>query len=357
MKTRIGRIGAVLAVGVAVLAGLILASFALPIPLWRTGELPAPPMALIPGGPELAMPRRLWVDTDAACGHGRTTDPDDCFALLLLARAPGVEIAGISTVHGNAAIEVTERTTRELAALLEREGASAGGVHRGASALREALEKGPLTLVALGPLTNIAAALAHSPDLRRNVARLVAVMGRTPGHLFHPGEGAQGGMLFGHGPVFRDFNFDQDSDAAARVLAMNLPMTLVPYVAARQVSLTGEDLAVLEADGGAAAWVAWRARPWLSFWRQDIGKPGFYPFDVLAAAYVLRPGLFSCARTSAVVAKDKKLWGWIYGPEGVLVGIDATERPDARAAGSVLYCPEVAAAAHDWIVAGLAGAQ
>jgi hypothetical protein len=35
-------------------------------------------------------------------------------------------------------------------------------------------------------------------------------------------------MLFGHGPVFRDFNFDQDRGGAAALLGMALPVTLVP---------------------------------------------------------------------------------------------------------------------------------
>jgi hypothetical protein len=77
-------------------------SFTIPIEVWRTGELPAPPLGLVDGGPAVDMPARIWIDTDAACGHSRTTDPDDCFVLLLLAHAPGVRIAGISTVFGNA---------------------------------------------------------------------------------------------------------------------------------------------------------------------------------------------------------------------------------------------------------------
>lgn len=85
-------------------------------------------------------------------------------------------------------------------------------------ALIVALETGPLTILALGPLTNIAQALTARPDLVANIARLIAVMGRRQGHLFHPAEGEGHGILFGHGPVFRDFNFDQDREAAARVL-------------------------------------------------------------------------------------------------------------------------------------------
>ena len=174
------------------------------------------------------------------------------------------------------------------------------------AALQKALADGPLTLVSLGPLTNVAAALTDRPDLRANVARLVAVMGRRPGHLFHPAEGAGGGILFGHGPVFRDFNFDQDRQAATTVIAMGLPTTLVPYEVARQVMLGDADLGRMDAAGNPAAWVARRARGWLDFWQEDIGREGFYPFDLLAAAYVVEPRLFDCAQAHAWVSQDSQ---------------------------------------------------
>lgn len=109
-------------------------------------------------------------------------------------------------------------------------------------------------------LTNVAAPLRGRPDLLDHVSRLVAVMGRRRGHLFHPGEGSGRGILFGHGPVFRDFNYDQDRDAAAAVLGFGLPTTLIPYEAAWEVALDASDLARLEQAGPASAWVAARAR-------------------------------------------------------------------------------------------------
>ena len=343
------RLATALAAAVVVLAVLLLATFAIPVRVWRTGERPAPPLPVIAGGPPVAMPKRVWIDTDAACGESPTTDPDDCFALLMLAGAPEIEIAGISVVHGNAGPEVTERTTRALVAVLEPEDGPLE-VHRGAAALRTALGAGPLTIVALGPLTNIAAALQGRPDLRKNVGRLVAVMGRRPGHLFHPSEGAGGGMLFGHGPVFRDFNFEKDREAAAKVLAMRLPLTLIPYEAARQISVTARDLERLEAAGAPARWVASRAGGWLAFWQEEVGKSGFYPFDLVAAAYVLRHEGFGCAATEASVAEDERLWGWVYGPEALLVGTDAHHVSEARASGAVLYCPEVDERVHAWLM-------
>jgi purine nucleosidase len=72
-------------------------------------------------GPVVSMPERIWLDADAACGASRTTDRDDCLAILLLARTPGLEIADISTVFGNAPLTVTDHTTRDLMAMLKRE--------------------------------------------------------------------------------------------------------------------------------------------------------------------------------------------------------------------------------------------
>jgi inosine-uridine nucleoside N-ribohydrolase len=94
--------------------------------------MPVPPLPLVRGGPVVVLPRRVWIDTDAACGHARTADPDDCLAILLLARSPGVELVGISTVFGNAPLEVTDRTARELADLLQREDVEVP-VYRGAA--------------------------------------------------------------------------------------------------------------------------------------------------------------------------------------------------------------------------------
>lgn len=98
--------------------GLAALLLAMPVPIWRTGRLPAPPLPVMENGPKVAMSHRIWIDTDAACGLNRRADPDDCLALLLLAHAPDIEIAGISTVFGNADIEDTDRTARVLAGIL-----------------------------------------------------------------------------------------------------------------------------------------------------------------------------------------------------------------------------------------------
>ncbi|MGH7527938.1 MAG: nucleoside hydrolase [Gemmatimonadales bacterium] len=360
-----------LSLGLAVLVVLALLTFALPIRTWRTGQLPAPPLPVISGGPAVSLPDRLWIDTDAACGTGRTTDPDDCFAILLLARAAGARLVGISSVHGNASLPVTDSTTRELMRVLEQEGLAAPPVYRGSAgemgedaaatpepahdALRQALEDGPLTLVSLGPLTNVAAALNGRPALQARVGRIIAVMGRRPGHLFHPAEGAGKGILFGHGPVFRDFNFDKDRAAATAVLRLGLPTTLIPYEAAREVSLTAADVARLESGGAAAAWVAARARGWLDFWKEEVGRDGFYPFDLLAGAYLVAPQQFNCAPAAAWVGEDTRLWHLFSSPPALMIGLESERPEEVRASGRVVYCPGAGPGMHGWLMGRLTG--
>jgi inosine-uridine nucleoside N-ribohydrolase len=309
---------------IGAVAALLAVLLALPVDEWRTGDQGLMPLESVPVVATPPLARRLWIDTDAACGQGPRIDPDDCFAIALLARSGRFEIVGVSAVAGNAPLEVVERTTRELAAVLSLD--LRVDDHR--KALQEALEQGPLTILALGPLTNIAAALAERPALAARVERLVAVMGRRPGHLFHPAEGAGGGMLFGHGPVFRDFNFVQDIEAASRILALGLPMSLVPYDAARGVEITAADLDRMETT---LPWIARRARGWLEYWRTDIGRDGFFPFDLLAAAYVLEPSWFRCTPVDVRVAEDRTLFIPFWRPTALLVAVDESS-PHA------LYC-------------------
>lgn len=362
---RIRKTLKVIGVVATAVIGLAVLLLAMPVPVWRTGRLPVPPLPVLENGPKVEISERVWIDTDAACGLDRRADPDDCLALMLLARAPEIEIAGISTVFGNANLEETDRAARALADKLRSDGAPIPDVLRGAAAsgaaptqaqagLRHALEDGPLTILALGPLTNISAALKGRPDLQRNVVRIVAVMGRRPGHIFHPSEGNGQGMLFGHGPVFRDLNFDKDRAAATELINMGLPMSLVPYDAARGVSVTEADLDRIARSGDTGSWVASGARGWLDFWQEDIGLDGFHPFDLLAGAYVLKSDLFDCAVAQAWVSHDDRLNNfWFFDPVALQVGFPA-ERPDNPLAKTELtYCLRIGPASSAWLMGEL----
>ena len=338
------------AVGGPALLALLALTPALPIRSWRTGRLPARALPYT-----LTAPRdrpgsgRVWIDADAACGTGARTDVDDCLAIWALARSKRVEIVGLSTVFGNAPVDITDRTTRELVARLESWRGPRPGVFRGAGeplaaaarpndaqrAMEAALGHGPLTLVALGPLTNVAEVLRAQPEMGSQIAEVVAVMGRREGHLFHPSEGNGRGSYLGHGPVFRDFNFCVDPEAVRIVLRSQVRLTLIPYDAATRCEVTAADLDRLARRDEAGAWISARSRRWLAFWHSSIGREGFFPFDLIGASYITQPTHFRCARVTGWVGADETrpmadLW-----PEALLIG-DPEGTPSVSA--SVLTC-------------------
>jgi inosine-uridine nucleoside N-ribohydrolase len=347
----------VIGIGVAVITGGLLTTFVIPVEVWRTGDQGLSMLTYTPGEASSDLSRRLWIDTDAACGYSERTDPDDCFAIALLARVLDGRIVGISSVFGNASGQVVDQTTKELAARLSADIGRMLPVYNGSyspverqtsrvllpahQALVAALEAGPLTIVALGPLTNLATVLLERPDLRSRIRHVVAVMGRRPGHIFHPAEGADSGILFGHGPVFRDFNFMMDISATVQVVGMNLPLTLIPYDAARGIEITGSDLDRFTTSNGAVSWIADRARLWLGYWQKDIGRQGFYPFDLLAAAYLIAPSHFGCAQVQAWVGQDPTLFIPFWRPTALLVSQNPGRLESALTATSASYCAKV----------------
>lgn len=339
---------------IALSALLLVGALALmPRDFWWTGRMPAPALGLVAGGPKVALAGRLWIDTDAACGAGQRVDPDDCLAILWLV-GRGADVVGISTSFGNASGQVVQERTAALMSRMAAAGLALPPVHTGfagprdgaaepvaVAALRDALAAGPLTILALGPLTNLAAALEGRPDLAANVQRIVAVMGHQEGHLFHPSEGNGRGAVLGHGPIFRDLNVQVDVDAVGDVLELDLPLTLIPYDAGRGAMITGDDLKWYAQAGSAQDWLAAQAQDWLEFWQREAGTAGFYPFDWVAAGYLVAPELFDCAEVRAKVQREWALW---LLPQRGLVVSPATE-------GEMLYCPQVDAGLRELLLA------
>lgn len=239
--------------GAILVAGLIM--IATQWRIWQTGRLLRAPLDLVSVWSVQPPLRRIWIDTDAACGAADRADPDDCFAFQWLV-LQGIDIAGVSSSFGNASGDVVTERFAALSAKMMQDGLPVPPFFRGygeprdpwtvlppsITALRTALEAVRLTILALGPLTNIAAARDGRPGPCGNVSRIVAAMGHQPSHLFHPTEGVGTGAILKHGPIFRDLNFSTDPDAAGAVLAMNLPEMLIPYDAARGTTITGLDL-------------------------------------------------------------------------------------------------------------------
>lgn len=188
-------------------------------------------------------PRRTPVILDCDPGH------DDALAILLAIARPEVELLGITTVAGNAPLAATTHNALAVLTLagrtdipvaagaerpLRRPLRTASQVHgasglegadlprpaaeprpEGALALMAALIRGsdrPVTLVATGPLTNLATFLDAHRELHGRVGR-ICLMGGAIGE--------------GNWTASAEFNIWVDPDAAARVFEAGLPLTMI----------------------------------------------------------------------------------------------------------------------------------
>ncbi len=151
----------------------------------------------------------------------------------------------------------------------------------------------------------------------------------------------------GHGPIFRDLNFSMDPESVRLIQQMELPITLIPYDAAHRIIITADDLENLDKRGGVYRWLAERTRGWLVFWNVDVGQPGFYPFDWVASAYLMRPELFDCAITKARIDRE---WAFWFYPRTALLVEPALQEEEGSTTG-VLYCPKTSPVLHEYLMA------
>ena len=199
--------------------------------------------------------QRILLDCDP--GH------DDAIALLLAARSPAVRLEAVTTVAGNASVENTARNALRICALagisdvpvaagmdrpLVRALHTAPSIH-GASGLdgptlpdpdrplaplhavdliiEQALaaggEDGDLTLVATGPLTNVATALRREPRIIPRLRRIV-LMG--------------GAIGLGNWTPAAEFNIFVDPEAAQNVFTSGCPITMIGLDVTHQVLAT-----------------------------------------------------------------------------------------------------------------------
>ena len=245
----------------------------------------------------------IWIDTDPACIGDADKDPDDCWALLTALHSPRLAVRGISTVFGNLSGErthvVAEQLLRRFAASTQNahplpiyQGASYAGAPAwldtpASTALARELAVEPLTILALGPLTNIATVLVDHPELAPRIERVILVGGKSPGRLLHPGT-----QWWFH---FRDLNVSKDTRAMRTLLYSGVRLVLIPFDAAQHMTVTARDLNRVATAGAAARWLAGQSRSWLDFWQDDLHRKGFYPFDLLAAGYAIAPHSFDCS--------------------------------------------------------------
>ncbi len=206
---------------------------------------------------------------------------DNALGLVELAAADTPVFAGCAVplvlpaedaafVHGRDGFGDTGRT---------RSARTAQAEHAALAILRLARQRaGKLTLVALGPLTNLALALRLDPDLPKRIGRLVVM----------------GGAVNGRGNTSRvpaEFNISFDPEAAHVVFSEWPAFELVDWEATLQHGLEFEAIERwLAADDPRARFYAAISRRTRD-WTRAHGRPRLAVADALAMAVALDPGI------------------------------------------------------------------
>ena len=259
------------------------------------------------------------------------TDPgvDDAIAILMALAAPQAEVAGLTTVGGNVP---RARATRNALALLQAAGRPDIPVVRGAARPRSGRFRpsvafhGPgglsvrlqeptasplpqtapdflaenlmpglkrATIVALGPLTNLSRLEDRRPGILNRSAGVVIM----------------GGAVETRGNVTprAEFNFHSDPLAAAHVLGLGCPMTLVDLAACRQVGISREQAYGLSPDTPLGRLALRILQGWFA---RDEGRQRFEFYDPLAVALALDPGVATVRQVALTVATAPgETWG------------------------------------------------
>ena len=236
---------------------------------------PSPRPSISLPSPDHPLP--VVVDTDLA--------GDDLFALLVLLRDPAVDVRGV-TIAATGEVHCVPgiRNTRRVLAALGRPevpvacgrenpgpngrwfppewragadafyGVELPAVDRETARDETAPEllarlagasDAPLTLVTLGPLSNVADAASLDPAFASHLAGIHAMAGTidAPGNISYGDTSPADGV---------EWNVGADPDAMAAVLALDIPMTLVGLDATNDVPVPADIVDQLSADHGAA---------------------------------------------------------------------------------------------------------
>jgi len=245
------------------------------------------------------------------------TDPgiDDALALMLAFASPEVDVRAVTTVGGNAGLAHTTENALRLLHLLDRNdvpigaGADVPLVRRDSApdptthgvdgfggvvlpqAPRDADERSaveimvdviessqtPVTLIALGPLTNVAVLIAAFPRTAAKLERIVLMGG--------------GARVLGNMTPAAEFNIWYDPDAAARVFGAGIPVTMVGLDVTHQAVTAPGDWDGLRGGGKVAEAVLAMVEFYTAYYLKVSGSSSTAQHDSLAVAAVIDPSL------------------------------------------------------------------
>ncbi len=292
---------------------------------------------------------------------------DDAVAILTALASPELNVVGICAVSGNAPLETALRNALRIVELAGRpEIAVHAGCFRpllrapirsqfsGTGGLGDAVLPEPskraepihavrflvdsltaagrdghkITLCTMGPLTNIAIALRHGPEVAAGVARIVMM-----GGAFREA---------GNRTMTSEFNILADPHAAEIVFSSGLPVTALGLDATHQAIATPERVAMIRAVGGP---VATLVSDLLTYWdRKNVARYGALGgplHDPLVIVRLLRPDLFAVQQARVFVQYESEvsmgqtIADW-WGKSGEPANVDIVTKVDAGAVFAII---------------------
>jgi inosine-uridine nucleoside N-ribohydrolase len=270
---------------------------------------------------------RVILDTDPGNGIPGA-DVDDSLAIALALRSPEVELEAITVVGGNVDVDRGVECALEIVEVAQADHVP---VHRGArqpllqdpTAWRALLDNrrfdpraqalwrdlavtsphlkpdptpaaealvervnahpGEITVIAVGPLTNLATAMILEPDWAQRVQRLVLM-----------------GGAFDYPNVLHELNFAYDPEATHLVLSSAAPLMIVPLDVTTRTFMRLHDIDRLDSAGTPlGTYLGRTVRPWVTWLAERYGHDGCSLHDPLAVAAVIDPEVVT-TRTASV---------------------------------------------------------
>jgi len=309
------------------------------------------------------MPERVIIDTDPGI--------DDALALLLALRSPELEIAAITTVSGNVPVDTATRNVFTILSLLPS--AARPPVARGASKPRQkdpvfatyvhgddglggldryrdaagnpryappsmtlsgrdsadeilyqlSATPKPITIVALGPLTNIAAAIEKDRGKMAASKRIVLMGGaiNVPGNITPAAE----------------FNIYVDPHAASIVFDSGIPLTVVDLDVTSQVRLTRDTITSEAAlhQTTVSQFLCECTEALLAFAEERTGEASLCLHDPLAIGVVIDPSFVTKRAMHIEIETKGEL------TEGMTVADRRPLKPDWKKPTNAEACVEV----------------
>lgn len=246
------------------------------------------------------------------------TDPgiDDAMAIFYAAVDPEIELLGLTSVFGNVTVEMATRNALRLVEMAGLDipvaegagkplfappvtppahihGAQGFGNIPAATPNSRAIDEsaaqflcrmarehtGELVVCAIGPITNIAAAVELDPAFAKNVKKIVFM----------------GGAAFVAGNItpFAEANIYHDPHALNQVIASGADITMVGLDVTNQILCTDDDFATIEASSPKlGGFLREASRFYLEFYRQVSGIDGCKLHDPAAVIACTHPELF-----------------------------------------------------------------